>query len=187
MFSKKSLLTLFLFISTLYGESNIAINLNSEDIELQGGYGLNSALSYNGGIQLSVDTSYLFNEKNDLFTLGLNAEGSLESAPGIIFGFGFETAFSKDFMAIPIIGKVRYILPLDGDIPTTSLLARYAYAPAMLTFIDGETYSSLKLEANMEVISNIHIFTGYRNINTDYIDVDYKLNDSFYGGLKFEF
>jgi len=187
MFRKKLLLTLFLFMSTLYAENQIAINLNSEDVELQGAYGLNSALGYDGGIVLSVDTSYLFNENNNLFTLGINGKNSLEAAPGLIFGFGFEAAFAKDFMAIPLMGQVRYILPFDSDIPTTSLFARYAYAPSMLTFVDGETYSSLRLEADMEVISNIHLYTGYRNIETDYINVDYTLNDSFYAGLKFDF
>ena len=184
---RKLLLQLFLLSAAIYAEGSVGININSEDVELQGSYGLNNSLGYDGRVVMLVDGAYLFNENNDLFTFGVNGANSLEAAPGLIFGFGFETAITKDFIAIPLMGKVRYILPLDSDIPTTSLFLRYAYAPNMLTFLDGETYSSLKFEADMEVISNIHIFTGYRNINTDYIDLDYQLNDSFYGGLTFSF
>ena len=184
----KLLFTLPLLTSLLFSEANIAVNINSEDVEVEGAYSLNQALDYNSGVNLLVDASYLYNsEKSDLFALGLSGENSLEAAPGIIFGLGFKGVFAEDFMAIPLLGKVRYILPFDSDIPTTSLFASYAYAPSALTFIDGENYSELKLEADMEVISSFHIFTGYRNIDTDYFDVSYTLNDSFYAGLKLSF
>jgi hypothetical protein len=39
----------------------------------------------------------------------------------------------------------------------------------------------------MEVISNIHIFTGYSDFDTDYELRDYNFNDSFYGVLKVSF
>ena len=124
--------------------------------------------------------------------LGLSGENSLEAAPGLIFGFGFKAAFSEDFMAFPLLGKVKYILPFDGDIPTTSFLASFAYAPSVLTFLDGDSYSELRFEGDVEVISNIHVFAGYRNIDTDYDTEEnrrgtYNLNDSWYGGLKLSF
>ena len=94
-------------------------------------------------------------------------------------------------MALPLLGRVKYILPFDSDIPTTLLFASFAYAPSALTFSDGDTYSEFRAEADMEVISNIHVFAGYRNIDTDYEYADYteeyNLNDSFYGGLKLSF
>ena len=187
MILKKLLLSSLLFTGLLSAESSIGLDINSEDVELLGSYNLNSSIGYTGGTSYLVDISYLHNDIDDLFTIGLSGENSLEAAPGLIFGFGFKAAFAEDFMAIPLLGKVKYILPFDSDIPTTSFLASFAYAPSVLTFSDGNTYSELRLEADMEVISNIHIFTGYRNIDTNYEFVDYNLNDSFYGGLKLSF
>ena len=184
---KNIVLTTFLLTGIISAESSIGLDINSEDVELLGTYNLNSTIGYTGGTSYLIDVSYLNNENNDLFTIGLSGENSLEAAPGLVFGFGFKTAFAEDFMAIPLLGKVKYILPFDSDIPTTSFLASFAYAPSVLTFLDGDTYSELRLEADMEVISNIHVFAGYRNIDTDYEFVEYKLNDSFYGGLKLSF
>ncbi len=186
---KKLLLLLPLFTLFSHAENNIAVNINNEDVELSGAYNLNSTLGYDSSVNTFIELSYLHNtnDTNDLFTLGFNGENSLEAAPGLIFGLGFKLAYAKDFMAVPLLGKLRYILPFDSDIPTTSLFTSYAYAPSALTFFDGENYSEFKLEADVELITNIHIFTGYRNIDTDYLDVGYKLNDSFYAGLKVAF
>lgn len=186
MFFRKLLLSTLVLSNFIYAQSSIGINVNSDDVELSANYNLSS--HYEGAIDYQADLSYLYNSnKNNLISFGINGEAALESAPGLIFGFGFEAVYTDDFMAIPLLGKVRYILPFDSDIPTTSLLISYSYAPSGLTFSDGESYSNLKMEANMEVIPSVDIFTGYRNIDTDYKYIDYELNDSFYGGLKFSF
>ena len=184
---KNIVLTTFLLTGIISAENSVGLDINSEDVELLGTYNLNSTIGYTGGTSYLIDLSYLHTENDDLFTIGLSGESALEAAPGLVFGFGFKTAFAEDFIAIPLLGKVKYILPFDSDIPTTSFLASFAYAPSVLTFSDGDTYSELRLEADMEVISNIHLFTGYRNIDTDYEAGDYNLNDSFYGGLKLSF
>ena len=189
---KKLLLGTFLLTGISQAENSIGLDINGDDVELLGSYNLNSSIGYTGGTSYLIDASYLHNENDDLFTIGLSGENALEAAPGLIFGFGLKAAFSEDFMAFPLLGKVRYILPLDGDIPTTSLFASYAYAPSVLTFSDGDTYSEFRAEADIEVISNIHVFAGYRNIDTDYdleenLIGEYNLNDSWYGGLKLSF
>jgi len=184
---KKLLFGTLLLTGLLSAQSSVGLDINSEDVEVLGAFNLNSTMGYTGGTSYVIDASYLHNDIDDLFTLGLSGENSLEAAPGLVFGFGIKTAFAEDFMAIPLLGKVKYILPFDSDIPTTSFLASFAYAPSVLTFSDGDTYSELRLEADMEVISNIHVFTGYRNIDTNYEFVDYNLNDNFYGGLKMSF
>lgn len=189
---RKILLSTLLMSAFSQAQSSIGLDINSEDVELFGAFNLNSSIGYEGGTSYLVDAAYLHNEDDDLFTIGLSGENALEAAPGLIFGFGFKAAFSEDFMAFPLLGKVRYILPFDSDIPTTSLLASFAYAPSVLTFLDGDSYSEFRAEADMEVISNIHVFAGYRNINTDY-DIEknpigeYELSDSWYGGLKLSF
>jgi len=186
MLLKKLLLSTVVLSSCIYAQSSIGVNLNSDDVEFNGSYSLNNY--YQGAIEYHADLSYLYSsEENDLISFGINGEAALESAPGLIFGLGFEAVYTDDFMAIPLLGKVRYILPFDSDIPTTSLFLSYSYAPSGLTFSDGESYSNLKMEANVELIPSLNIFTGYRNIDTDYEYRDFELNDSFYGGLKFSF
>ena len=189
---KKLLLGTLLLTGLSQAESSIGLDINADDVELLGAFNLNSSIGYTGGTSYIIDASYLHNENDDLFTLGVSGENALEAAPGLIFGFGFKAAFAEEFMAFPLLGKVRYILPLDGDIPTTSLFASYAYAPSVLTFLDGDTYSEFRAEVDVEAISNIHVFAGYRNIDTDYdlesnLIGEYKLNDSWYGGLKLSF
>ena len=184
---KKLLASTLLFTGLLSAQSSVGLDINSEDVEVLGSFDLNPTIGYTGGTNFIINADYLHNENNDLFTIGLSGENSLEAAPGLIFGFGFKTAFSEDFMAFPLLGKVKYILPFDSDIPTTSVLASYAYAPSVLTFLDGDTYSEFRLDADIEVISNIHVFVGYRNIYTDYETHEYQLNDSYYGGLKLSF
>ena len=189
---KKLLMGTLLLTGISHADSSIGLDINADDVELLGAFNLNSSIGYTGGTSYIIDASYLHNENDDLFTLGLSGENALEVAPGLIFGFGFKAAFAEDFMAFPLLGKVRYILPFDGDIPTTSLFASYAYAPSVLTFLDGDTYSEFRTEVDVEAISNIHVFAGYRNIDTNY-DLEenrigeYKLNDSWYGGLKLSF
>lgn len=187
MILKKLLVSTLLFTSVLSAENSIGLDINSDDVELLADYSLNSVVGYIGGTNYQVGMSYLHNENDDLFTLAVSGENSLEAAPGIILGFGFKATFAEDFMALPLLARVKYILPFDSDIPKSSLLASVAYAPSVLTFSDGEKYYEFRLEAEMEVISNIYVFTGYRNIDTDYETRDYNLNDNFYGGLKLSF
>ena len=186
---KNILLTTFLLSGTLYAQSSVGADINTEDVEIFANYNLNSDIGYTGGTSFLVDTSYLYSNENEsnLFSIGISGESSLEDAQGLTFGFGTKFVFTEDFIALPLLGRVAFILPLDSDIPTTSLKGMFAYAPSMLTFSDGESYMEYRLEANMEVISNIDVFAGYRNIDTDYEFVDYNLNDSFYGGLKVSF
>jgi hypothetical protein len=184
---KNILLTTFLLTNMLLAENSIGLDINSDDVEILGSINLNSSIGYTGGTSYLIDASYLHNDDDNLFTIGISGENSLEAAPGLIFGFGFKSAFAEDFMALALAGRVKYILPFDSDIPQTKLLASFAYAPSVLTFLDAETYSELRLEADMEVISNIHIFTGYRNIDTDYETYNYNINDNFYGGIRLSF
>jgi len=186
---KNILLTTFLLTGALNAQNSVGVDINNEDVEVFGHYNLNSDIGYTGGTSFLVDASYLYSNENEsnLFSIGVSGESSLEAAQGLTFGLGTKFVFAEDFMALPLLGRVTFILPFDSDIPTTSLKGMFAYAPSVLTFSDGESYLEYRLEADMEVISNIHIFTGYRNIDTNYEFVDYNLNDSFYGGLKVSF
>ncbi|NOR54985.1 MAG: hypothetical protein GQ531_02135 [Sulfurovum sp.] len=184
---KKIVLTALVFTGLSQAQNSIGLDINSDDVEVLASYNFNETMGYTGGTEYHVDFSYLHNDLDDLVTLGLSAGSALEAAPDLHFSFGFQLAFAEDFVALPLFAKVAYLLPLSNNIPNTTLSASFAYAPSVLTFSDGDTYSEFRTEADMEVISNIHIFLGYRNIETNYEFIDYTLSDSFYGGLKLSF
>jgi len=184
---KKLLLSTLVLTGFAQAQSSIGLDINSDDVEILGSYNFNESMGYTGTTSYHVDFSYLHNDRDDLVTLGLSAGSALEAAPDLHFAFGFKLAFAEDFVALPLFAQVDYLLPLPNSIPNTTLSASFAYAPSVLTFSDGDNYSEFRTEADMEVISNIHIFMGYRNIETNYERRDYTLSDNWYGGLKLSF
>ena len=184
---KKLLFSTFLLTSMITAETSLGLNINNEDVELLAELNFNTLADYSSGTSYILDASYLHTDEDDLATVGFSGQNALQGVEGLTLAFGAKLIFAEDFMALPLMAKANYALPLIDSIPTTSFSASFAYAPSVLTFLDGETYSELRLEADMEVISNIHIFTGYRNIDTDYETRDYNFNDSFYAGMKLSF
>ena len=184
---KKLLLATFLLTSTITAETSIGIDINNEDVEILGELNFNSLADYSSGTTYILSASYLHTDGDNMTTLGFSGQNTLQGVEGLSLAFGAKVIFASDFMALPLMAKAVYALPLNYSIPTTSLVTSFAYAPSVLTFLDGETYSEFRLEADMEVISNVHIFTGYRNIDTDYEAGDYNFNDSFYAGMKLSF
>jgi hypothetical protein len=168
---KKLLLATFLLTSTITAETSIGVDINNEDVEILGELNFNTLTDYSSGTTYILDASYLYTDGDNLAAVGFSGQNTLQGAEGLTLAFGAKLVFAEDFMAIPLMAKASYALPLID----------------VLTFLDGETYSELRLEADMEIISNIHIFTGYRNIDTDYEVGDYNFNDSFYAGMKLSF
>jgi hypothetical protein len=187
MYFKKLILTTFLATGLVHAETSIGIDINNEDIEILGELNFNSLADYSSGTTYILDVGYLYTDSDHLATVGFSGQNTLQGVEGLTLSLGAKLTFAEDFIALPLMVKASYALPLIDTIPTTSLAASFAYAPEVLTFVDGKTYSELRLEADMEIISNIHIFTGYRNIDTDYEYRDYNFNDSFYGGIKISF
>jgi hypothetical protein len=187
MIIKKLLLALSLLTSTITAETSLGLDINNEDVELLVELNFNTLTDYSSGTTYILDASYLYADSDNLATIGFSGQNTLQGVEGLTLSFGAKLAFAEDFIALPLMAKANYALPFIDTIPTTSLTASFAYAPSVLTFVDGETYSELRLEAGMEIISNTHIFAGYRNIDTDYKVRDYNLNDSFYGGIKLSF
>ncbi len=187
MYLKKLIFTTLLAVGLLHAETSIGLDINNEDVEILGELNFNTLADYSSGTTYILDVSYLYTDGDNLGTVGFSGQNMLQGVEGLTLAFGAKLAFAEDFMALPLSAKASYAFPFIDSIPTTSLTASFAYAPEVLTFIDGETYSEFKIEADMEVISNIHIFTGYRNIDTDYDDKEYNFNDSFYAGMKLSF
>ncbi|KYJ86310.1 YfaZ family outer membrane protein [Sulfurovum riftiae] len=190
---RKLLFSTLLITGFLQAETSIGLDINNEDVELLGEVNFNSLADYSSGTTFVISGTYLYAGGNDndngehLFTLGFSGQNSLQGMEGLSVALGAKAVFADSYMALPLFVRANYALPLIDTIPTTSFFADFAYAPSVLTFSDGETYTEYRVGADMEVISNTHVFVGYRNIDTDYTYGDYNFNDSFYGGLKLSF
>jgi hypothetical protein len=180
----KLLINILLLSGSLYAGS-LGLNINDEDVEIRATIDMSAAIG--NGIDYLIQTSYLHTEEDDLFKIGFGASNTFQGADGLTLTLGLEGVFADNYAALPLFGEASLRLPFDADIPATSLMTRIDYAPSVLTFSDGEKYLEYRFQADMEVIRNIHIFAGYRNIDTDYETYDYTLNDSWYGGLLWKF
>lgn len=186
MYFKKLLFTTLFSVGFLHAQSGIGLNINDEDIEMTASIDLNALTYYSDSTSYSLDASYLHTDGDDLVTVGVSAESTFQGVQGLALGLGIKSVFADDFVAIPFFAKAKYTLPFYS-MPTTSLATSLAYAPSVLSFSDAESYTEFRVEANMEVINNVHLFGGYRNIHTEYDISDYTFNNSFYGGLKLSF
>ncbi|AKF24374.1 hypothetical protein YH65_02410 [Sulfurovum lithotrophicum] len=193
MHLKELLFSTLLITCFVYAETSVGLDVNNEDVELAAEINFNSLADYSSGTTYVISGTYLYSGGNDndngehLFTLGFSGQNNLPGVEGLSVTLGAKGVFADNFAALPLFVRANYALPLIDTIPTTSFFAGLAYAPSVLTFSDGEDYSEFRIGADMEVISNTHIFVGYRNIDTDYTYGDYNFNDSFYGGLKLSF
>jgi hypothetical protein len=183
---KKLLLTSLFLVNILHAENSLGININSDDVEVLASVNLNSLTNYADGTTYILDLSYLHADDN-LLAVGISGQNAFQSLEGLTLAFGLKGIMADEFLAFPLTAKAVYRLPLNAMIPPTSLITSFAYAPSVLSFQDAESYTEFRVEADMEVISNIHIFTGYRNIDTEYERTDKTFNSSFYGGLKLSF
>jgi YfaZ precursor len=187
MYLKKLCLTSLLSLGLLHAQSNVGLNINDEDLEVSASIDLNALTYYSDSTSYTLDASYLHTDGDNLTTLGVSAESTFQGVEGLALGLGIKSVFADDFIAIPFFVKAIYTLPFNYSIPTTSLATSLAYAPSVLAFSDAESYTEFRVEADMEIITNIHLFTGYRNIDTEYDNDDKTFNDSFYGGMKLSF
>lgn len=126
-------------------------------------------------------------KNGNLIGLSFTGENTFQNIENLSLGFGLKTVFTNNFLSLPLIAKAHLILPFANTVPITTIMTSIAYAPSILSFSDAKTYKEFKLEADMEIISNVHIFTGYRNIDTEYYTYNKTFNNSFYAGLKLSF
>ncbi len=184
----KNLLFAILFLSTtLHAENSVGIDINSEDVEVMSSINLNSLTDYANGTTYILDINYLHTDGDNMTHIGFSGQNTLQGIEGLTLAFGLKAVLASDFMAFPLMAKGVYTLPLIDSIPTTSLALSVAYAPSVLSFRDAQSYTDFRLEADMEVISNVHVFAGYRNIQTEYDTIDKTFNNSFFAGIKLSF
>lgn len=175
------------FLGLLYAQSSVALNINDKDLELTAALDLNHFSNYADSTRYFLDSYYIGNDEDTLFAIGVSAHNQLQGVEALTLGFGTRFIVADNFNALPLVAMMAYALPLNASVPPTSLIGSFAYAPSVLAFDDGESYSEFRVETAMQVIQNVHLFVGYRNINTEYETYDNRFNESAYGGLKLSF
>jgi len=176
-----------LLTGIVQAENSIGLDINSDDVEILASINLNTLADYANGTTYILDINYLHTDGKNMTRIGFSGQNSLQGVEGLTLAFGLKGVLASHFLAFPLMAKAVYELPLIDSIPTTSLALSVAYAPSVLTFRDADSYSDFRIEADMEVIANVHLFTGYRNIVTNYDKGDQTFNNSFYSGLKISF
>ena len=202
---RRSILLSMMSASILFAETGVGVNINEDDLEIEAVLdSRNLAAFQNTSTILQADVNFLNiegdNQKAKLLGAGVGATNTLEGVRGVELTFGAKMIYSSidtddydsalydsTFVALPLMAKVRYTFPpLMFHIPPISLEGKVLYAPGALAFGDAETYSEFRFAADIEMIPNVKIYAGYRNIHTEYVGgKDFTFNTGFYGGLKY--
>ena len=191
MFKKIAITTLFTS-AILLAESGVGVNINKEDLELEGIIdSRNLAALQTSSTIFQLDLNFLnINSDRKLFGAGFGATNKLEGIEGVELTFGAKYVWAEvddeSVNALPLMAKIRYDFPpLMFNIPPVAVEAKALYAPSALSFGDSEKYSEFRLSADIEMIENVKIYAGYRNIHAEYKEIENDLFDnSFYGGLR---
>lgn len=189
---KKTIVVTLLSSAILLAESGAGININNKDVEVEGTLdSRNLAALQTTSTIYQADFNFLNADNEKLVGAGIFATNKIEGLIGVEMGFGAKFVWAEvgndDFTSLPLMAQLRYTLPpLMYSIPPVSLEAKGVYAPGVLSFGDSEDYSEMRLSADMEVIQNVKVYAGYRNIHTSYKGVSRDLfNTGYYAGLKF--
>ncbi len=194
MRKKIALTALLIALPALAGkeQASFGLNINNEDLEVEGRMSLASRTSRLEYRNFFIDANFINGKDDTLTGVGFYVENSPQGHSNIEFGVGLKSIFSKNdtldktFVAIPITVSAKARMYLR-NLPKSSLGVKLAYAPAPLTFSDGDSYLEYRIEADMQIIDNIDIYAGYRNIDTDYKIKDVNFNAAGYVGFKFLF
>ena len=199
---QRSILLSMISASILFAETGAGININEDDVEMEAVLdSRNLAFMQNTSTILQADVNVLNIDSEDrgkskLIGTGLGATNKLEGVQGVELTFGAKLIWSDtesdgddSFLSLPLMAKIRYTFPpLMFHIPPVSVEGKVLYAPGALSFADAETYSEFRVAADIEMIPNIKLYVGYRNIHTEYVDgKDFTFNTGFYGGLKYTY
>jgi hypothetical protein len=188
--------------SLVFAQSGVGINVNENDLEIEGRLdSRNLAIMQTSSAIYLADFNFINIEKDEkkarLAGVGVGATNKLEGVDGVELTLGAKVIVShtkddlkyidKWFSAIPLTAMVRYSFPpLMFNIPPIAIEGKVLYAPGALAFGDSEGYSEFRVSGDIEMIKNVKIYAGYRNIITGYpTDTDYIFSNGFYGGLKF--
>ena len=149
---KKLLLSLALSVS-LFAQHDASVNLNSDDIELNGNLDLGEIN------ETSMPDTYFLTfgfldvdnkESTDpLLSAGFKLRQDVTGMEGLRFGLGFKGTYTEvgryKHAAIPLGAELVYTLPIDSAIPVI-VSGSLDYAPSILSFKDADSYMEKRLE-----------------------------------------
>jgi len=192
---RKILITTLLCATPLLAEPKqvaFGMNINTVDLEIEGKVPLGSKMRRVAFRNFFIDANFINGEDDTLTGIGMHVENTPRGHSNILLGFGFRGLFAKNdvldksFVAFPISMMVQARMYL-GNLPKSALSFKFAYAPEPLTFSDAKTYLEYRIEADMQIIDNIDLYLGYRNIDTNYKGADVNFNSTAYLGGRFIF
>lgn len=189
---KKTVISTLLASSLLLAESGGGININEKDVEIEGTVDSRNLQAFQTSSTIFLaDFNFLNADNQKLLGLGMAANNKIEGLVGVEMSFGAKFIWAEagehnDFTSFPLMAKIRYTLPpLMFSIPPVAVEAKGLYAPSALSFGDSEGYSEFRVAGDIEMIENVKIYAGYRNIHTKYNGLSRDLfNNGFYAGLK---
>jgi len=199
---KKIVMGSLITSSVLWAQSSAGLNINEYDLELEGVLdSRNLAMLQTSSTIFQADVNFINidtpSQEALLLGAGIGATNRLEGVEGVELTFGAkfvwadtqEENLDDNYFYLPLMAKVRYVFPpLMFNIPPVSMEGKMLYAPGALSFGDAEKYSEFRATADMEMIQNVTVYGGYRNIITGFTNnSNYTFNNGWFGGLKFTY
>lgn len=188
---KKALVVLLLLGTQLFAYQRYAfgLNVNTSAVEFEGKFNTAPLTSDPAFRNFYIDMN-LINDDDTLFGAGVFVENVFYNYHPLMFQVGVRSVFTShsgdDFIALPILFGFKHKI-YSGAIPVGTIGAKLLYAPSPLAFQDADKYVEYRIEATVQIIENVEIYAGYRNIDTDYKQQDVDYTDSGYLGFRFIF
>jgi len=196
---KKIILLLCTSLS-LFALHTAELNINQKDLEVglkfdvgQFNENVEPQTMFVGMKMLIPDTN---NSSDSLHSIDPYFEGNFMiirpvGDAGLSLGVGFKLNYTqvnnKSFMSLPIGLVASYELPFPDLIPMFIETSVY-YAPQVLSFLDAKNYVEYRINYKMEMIKNVDLKIGYRNMNTNYLNQgNLNYNNSLYLGVMIDF
>lgn len=168
---------------------SFGLNVNSEAVEFEAKANIAPLTSDPVFRNFYVDVNFI-NDNDTMFGAGVYVENVFYNYPPLVFQVGLKTLFTQyqddDFLALPILFGFKHKI-YNGNIPVGTIGAKVLYAPSPLSFQDADSYTEYRVEATVQIIENVEIYGGYRNIDTDYELEKVNYSDSAYIGFRFIF
>ena len=189
------IILLGLSTSALLTAASVGINMNKDILEVEAVFNLKKLNNEETrGTTYQLDFNYMDNEDEpkSFFGVGMGVTNIVNGMEDVSLTFGTkyirgDVDEDEDFSALPLMVKARYDLSsLVSVIPSVSVELKALYAPEVLSFGESKEYSEFRISADAELINNVVIYGGYRNIRTDFEGItDKSFDNSLYAGLKF--
>lgn len=111
---------------------------------------------------------------------------------GLRLGIGAKLNMAEDFITMPWGIEATYDMNAILKYPVSFTASAY-YAPPVLSFVDAESYLEKRIEVETNVIDDVSLVLGYRNMETNYVNslnmgtADFTYNEAAYFGVKMNF